>query len=164
MVFRANRCTYRLTGLDYYHYYTIITPSSLHWPFTSRSLQHLCPCRGEVPETKIPPRGHAGTSQMVSKLHHHYLSSSSPPTDDASPRHLSAADPSARKPAGGGGGGGGYAAHEEEHPETFARSISGQTVKYNHRHHYEMKRGGNACGISAKSSELKICGLVARGL
>lgn len=46
---------------------------------------------------------------------------------------------------------GGSSAHGEEHPGTFARGISGQTVKYNHRHHYEMKREGgrlrNLCQV-----------------
>lgn len=137
MVFRANCCTYRLTGLDYYHYCTIkspiFPPSALYLPLSPAPVPQQRGSSGD----KDTPRGHAGTSQMVSNLHHHYLSSSSPPMDDASPRHLLAADrPLVNPPAAGG-----YSVHGEEHPETFARSISGQTVKYNHRHHYEMKRG-----------------------
>lgn len=47
-------------------------------PLTSSlSLQHLCPCRGGVPEKRKPP-GQSATSQMVSKLHLHYLSSPLP--------------------------------------------------------------------------------------
>lgn len=87
---------------------TLPLPFPLHRsPFTSSSsLQHLCPCRGGVPEKRKPP-GQSGTSQMVSKLHLHYLFSPLPlflygqcftmTRCSCDISHLSAADMSAHK-------------------------------------------------------------------